>query len=169
MGWQDAKPASAVPAASAGGWQSAAPVDAPAPDPSEAQKLVNNAPGAKDAQTPLDAFYAGLHMSSSGLVASGGKTPDMTVPANASFGLKLSSAVGQGLGDLPFSILGAIGGGAATAETGLGSILGAGAGAGATPQAVRETMMDYYRLKNEGKTMTASDVVHMIATSAWET
>lgn len=149
----------------------------PPPDPSMANGLVTNSPGFHTADNPYDAFMAGLHMSASGLVASGGKTPDLQVPKNASFFTKTAEAVGQGLGDLPFNIVGALGGTAvgagATAETGpgaiVGGVVGGGAGAMALPQAVRETMLDYYQLKENGQSMTWQQVSGMIAHSSWNT
>lgn len=189
MGWRDqAVDAAPAPAASAApadtGWKSQSVPGLPAPpDASLANGLVANAPGFKDATSPWDAFMAGMHMSASGLMASGGKSPDMQVPKNAGFFTKLSETVGQGVGDLPFNVVGAVGGAVtgggvgagSTIETGpgaivgggAGAVVGGGAGAMALPQAVRETMLDYYKMKNGGQTMTWQQVAGMIAHSSW--
>lgn len=171
-GWQDAQPAAATPpAASAAGWQSAAPAITPEPDNGPAHELVSNSPGIRDATNPMEAFKAGLQMSATSLLKA---QPNLQVPTNASFFQKLSASIGQGLGDLPFNVIGAVGGtaagAAATSETGPGAVIGGAVGGGAgmmaLPQAVRETMMDYYADKNRG-VMTASDFMHQIAQSAW--
>lgn len=172
MGWQDAKAVPTVPASaspSGSGWQSAAPVNVNPPSPAMAQALTDSAPGIQNAKNPMEAFMAGLHMSASGLVKSGGKLPDITVPANASFAQKVANGFGQAAGDLPFNLIGAVGGAAAGAESGPGAIASGGAGGMALPQAVRETMMDYYKIKQGGGQMSWADVASMIAHSAWNT
>lgn len=182
--WDTEPPVPPTPTEAPKPWETAAPNMTP-PSPAMAHALVQNAPGAKDAQTPWDAFMAGLHSSASGMIASGGKSPDLQVPQNASFAMKLSNALGSGAGDLPFNVAGAIGGAAGGGSAGAavgsavpvvgtaagaatGTVVGGGAGSLALPQAVRETMMDYYKVKNSGGNMTASDVIGMIAHSSWE-
>lgn len=168
-GWQDGSPVAATPPV-AGGWQSGTPVAPPSDTvPDEVHNLVKNAPGADTAQSPLDAFMAGLHMSASSEVLSGGKPASMNIPADASFANKLWGAVGQGLGDLPFNILGAVGGAAAGSETGPGAAATGGAGAFALPQAVREVMMDSYKARTAGHPMTWAEMSSMMAHSAWNT
>lgn len=171
--WQQAAPASAAPPLrGSDSWQSAAPAIPPDADNGLAHELVSNSPGVKDATNPLEAFQAGLQMSATSLLKS---KPNLQVPTNASFFQKLSASIGQGLGDLPFNVAGAVGGGAAGGAAGsevpvvgnvIGAAVGGGAGMMALPQAVRETMMDYYADKDKG-VMTASDFMHQVAQSAW--
>lgn len=167
-----------------GGWdqfQKVAPPEDPAAVHPAITNLVKNAPGMKEAQNPWEGFLSGLQMSSSVLPF---RKPDMSVPANAGFYTKLSSGIGMTVGDLPAATVGffagAGAGGAAGAavpaagETGTseagGAVLGAGAGTTALPQAIRETMMDYYADRDRDKSlspMTAGDFFHQVATSSW--
>lgn len=170
MGWKDQSSAAPPPAPQSGGWQSqSTPAVQPDPDPTEANKLAASAPGMKDVDNPLDAFYAGLHMSASGLALNKGNPGQLQVPANASFFQKTMAGFGQGLGDLPFSILGAVGGAAAGAEGGPLAIATGGAGAMALPQATREVMTDYYKSTHAGAPKTFGDFAAMIAHSTWNT
>lgn len=162
-------PTTTPPASPGGGWDQFAPAIPPAPDMGEADKLAASAPGMDSAASPLDAFMAGLHMSASGLALHGGNPGQLQVPKNASFFFKVMNGLGQGVGDLPFNIIGAVGGAAAGAETGPGAALTGGAGAMALPQAVREVMTDYYKSGHAGRPLTAGDFVSMIAQSAWNT
>lgn len=176
------------PAAAGGDWRSrVVPAIPDDPKTGAVDSLVQNAPGMKDAQNPYEGFLAGLQMSASVLPF---KRPTLQVPAQAGFMTKLSGAVGQGLGDLPANLLGFFGGtaggaaagGAAGAvvpvagETGVseaigaagGGVAGGGFGTTALPQAVRETMLDYYKDNAKGAApMTWGDFAHQVAHSAW--
>lgn len=179
--WRDqvteAAPAPST-APAAGDWRSqVTPAFQPPPSTTMADNLVASSPTLKDAQNPYEAFMAGLHMSASVLPFS---RPTMQVPAQAGFFTKLAGAVGQGIGDLPANIVGAVGGASAggaagvlvpgAGETGAseaaGAIVGGGAGTTALPQAVRETMLDYYADKDKG-VMTWGDFAHQVGSSAW--
>lgn len=173
-GWQDAP--LVTPAAPSNSWKDAPPAEQPQPNPDQVDKMVQNAPGVAEAKGPLDAFYAGLQMSASGFVTHG--RPDLAIPKDAGFFQKLTYALGQGVGDLPFNIVGSKLGQAAGAaagaavpgagETGaseaIGAAAGGGAGAMALPQVVREAYMDYY---NKGEVHNFQDFLHMFAKSAW--
>jgi len=146
----------------------------PPPEPSGASVIdqhVANSPGIKEATTPFEALTAGFQMSATGLLHG---RPDMDVPKNASFFMKLSNTIGQGLGDLPFNIVGGItgatAGAAAGSESGPGAIVtgaaGGGAGAFALPEAVRQTMMLYYK---SDQRHTWADFLHDVSHAAWET
>lgn len=167
-----------TPAAPAGGgWDQFAPAVPPEASPAMARGLVENAPGMKNVGNPMEAFLAGLHMSASGLAMHGGDPGNLSMPKNASFFQKLSGAIGQGVGDLPFNVAGfvggALGGGAAgtavagPAGTVVGGTAGGGAGALALPQAVRETMLDYYKDTHAGHPVTWQEVAHQIAAGSW--
>lgn len=164
--------ASPAPAPAAGPWQQyAAPK--PDPDPSPVDKLVQSSPGIKEAANPYEGFLAGLQTSATGLALHGRPNIESD-PHSAGFFTGLANAAGQGIGDIPANIagfvLGAAAGGAATSETGPGAGVGAAGGgmftAGALPQAVRETMMDYYSDK-DNPNMTSSDFLKQVALSAW--
>lgn len=175
--WDQYKPVDAKPPAvdPNGGWDQFAPAIPPAPDTKMVDGMVENAPGLKNVTNPLEAFMAGLHMSASGLALNKGNPGQYQIPANASFAQKVSAGLGQSVGDLPFTIVGAVGGAAAgaavTSESGplaaVGGVAGAGAGSMALPQAVRETMLDYYQSTHAGKPLTFGDFAAMVAKSSW--
>lgn len=127
----------------------------------------------KIAKNPVEAFAAGWDMSVSGLGIRN-KMPDTFLGEDASLTQKISAGVGQMAGDLPFNVAGGIigaGGGAAVgAEAGPGAALtatvGMGAGALMLPQAMRETMMDYYR---RGEIHSFKDFAKMSGVSVWNT
>lgn len=179
MGWKDQVAAAPAPAASSGGWQdNSVPAVAPEPDSKPVDDLVHSSPLLKDAQNPYEAFLAGLQVSASVIPF---HQPNMTLPKNASFADRLGAAFGQTIGDIPANVVGFLGGAAAggaagaavpgAGETGASEVVGATAGAGfgttATPQAVREVMMDYYAHRGDRAPMTASDFLHMVAKSSW--
>lgn len=109
------------------------------------------------AQNPWEALEAGMQSSVTGLAIHG---PQTTVPStSAGFLSKTLTALGQTAGDLPATVagmaVGAPAGAAAGAavpgagETGvseaIGGLAGMGAGGMAAPEAMRETLMDYYQ------------------------
>lgn len=147
------------------------PAPPPTPNPAPANRLVQNAPGAEGIQNPMDALVAGWRMSPTGLVMSGGKPVDTSIPKNAGFFMGLADNVAETAGSLAGSIVpsvvGAVAGAAATAESGPGAAAGGALGAAVAPQAVRETMLDYYKSGHSAAPMTASDFTKMVATSAW--
>lgn len=99
---------------------------------------------------PAEAFAAGWGSSVTGL-ALAGKDTTRVLPKDAGLLDKVSNAVGQGIGDLPATIAGAIAGAGAGAavpvagETGIPELVGAGAGSAAIPQASREALVAAYR------------------------
>ncbi len=180
MGWKDQVAAAPpAPAAASGGWQDqSVPAVTPEHDSTEVDKLVSSSPKMKDAKNPYEAFLAGLQTSAAVIPF---KQPDLQLPKNASFFQKLSATLGQSIGDIPANVAGFFGGGIAggvagaavpgAGETGVSEAVGAAAGAGAgttaTPQAVREVMMNHYAHMNDKAPMTSSDFLHMVAASAW--
>jgi len=147
------------------------PAPPPSPDPAPANRLVQNAPGAEGVQNPYEALVAGWRMSPTGLVESGGKPVDTSIPKNAGFFTGLADNIAETAGSLAGSVVpsvvGAVAGGIATADTGPGAVAGAALGGAVVPQAVRETMLDYYKSGHSGAPMTATDFTKMVATSAW--
>jgi hypothetical protein len=131
------------------------------------------------ATNPLEMLEAGWQMSVSGL-ASRGKLPDTVAPQSAGLLSKMLEATGQAVGDLPATVAGFVGGaGAGTAagaavpvggETGateaIGGVAGAGFGANALPQALREVMIDAYQ---RGEVHSFSDFLAMATKSTINT
>ncbi len=109
-----------------------------------------------------DAFMAGVQSSASGLMYRG-KLPDIVLdPHNAKWYEKAVAAIGQMGADLPEMIvgggLGTVGG---TAVGGpVGGILGGGAGAFATPAAIRESLMQAY---SKGEVQSSGDFLNRAA------
>lgn len=132
--------------------------------------MARNAAKAPPTLNPAEAFMAGLGNSSSGLIASGGKGGAEMSGAEDHFS-KLAEFAGGVVGDIPASIAGALGGGAAGAgagvETGPGAVLtgaaGAGAGAAALPVAIREA---YGVARKSGEVKSFADMVPLIADAA---
>jgi hypothetical protein len=156
-------------------WGEAAPPLAPA------ERLVESNLGklpfetrARIAESPWDYVAAGYGQSVMGLMKHG--APKVVMPEHAGLGAKILNMVGGVAGDLPFSILGAVGGGTAGAAVGGaagsvvpvvgnaagavgGAIVGAGAGSAALPQAMREVLLGYY---NRGEIKSWSDFVELL-------
>lgn len=121
------------------------------------------APQVQTADGLWDSFVAGTQTSVVGL-ALRQQSPDIILTENAVRAERLSAMVGQVLGDMPTFIVGAIGGGAAgtAVSPGLGTAIGAGAGAFALTDGARTWMMEQY-----AKGHTKSDVADRLAATAW--
>lgn len=150
-----------------------------------AQNYTDNAASdAKVATDPMQAFHAGWDISVTGLAVNG-TLPKLIMPQNAGLFSRVMAGAGQFTGDVPASIagffggaaLGAGGGAAAAAPTGeaaapitvpIGTVIGAGFGAGATPEAGRQILLDAYKAR-DGRIKTWQDAVHVIGSSLWET
>lgn len=147
------------------------PSPPPAPDPAPANRLIQNAPGAEGVANPYEAFVAGWRMSPTGLVESGGKPVDTSVPKNAGFFTGLADNIAETAGGIAGSVLpsiaGGIAGAAAGAESGPGAVVTSVLGAAIAPQAVRETMLGYYESGHAGAPLTASDFTKLVATHAF--
>lgn len=132
-------------------------------------------------QNPVEAFAAGWDRSVTGLVINQ-SAPSSVTPRDAGMVSQVANAVGQFAGDVPASVAGFFGGAAAGAAGGAlvpganltgapeaaGAVIGAGVGAGATPEAGRQILLDAYALR-DGKIKTWGDATHVIASSLWET
>lgn len=118
------------------------------------------------ADNPAEAFAAGFQMSVSGL-AMRGQRPDKQLAPDAGFVDILANATGQTIGDLPATVAGFFGGGAAGGAAGttvfpglgtaVGGVVGAGAGSAFAPEATRQVLLaniDY----GDGKIRTMEDV-----------
>lgn len=167
--WETPYPGS-QPAKQPEPWETPFPSDTPQPNSPEAERDVAqhvlNSPGVKDAQNPWEAFTAGLQMSASVIPF---HKPSMALDTkSATFLQKMSFAIGESLGDLPVAlpagVAAAAGSTPATGETGVGPFVAAGAAGSAVPQAVRETMMDYY---GKGDRKTWGDFASAVAQNAW--
>lgn len=113
-------------------------------------------PSPQEASGFIDAFTAGLQMSTAGL-AIRGKMPDTVLPQNASTAMNIVKNAGTVFGDLPAMVAGGVFGGAAGAAVaspalvvpGAGEVAdagaatyGAGMGAFAVPAAIRQYYID---------------------------
>jgi hypothetical protein len=148
-------------------WETLPPQEGPIANTAAIDKYLTSQPGMQEAQNPLEALKAGLQMSATGLSLN---RPSVEVPQNASFMEKLAYGVGQGLGDTPQGLvggfMGALGGGAVTAETGgWGAVPGGGAGFMAAPEAVRQLMLDHYQ---DNTHRTWEDFFKSFAERTWE-
>ena len=119
----------------------------------------------------LQAVAAGLDMSVTGLAMNGAK-PDAYPATHTDVLNGILQSVSQVIGDLPAAIPGFFGGAAAGAampgvgETGVSEVAGAGFGAAALPQAMREIMLDSY---NRGETHTFREFMTMAGKSVINT
>jgi hypothetical protein len=76
-------------------------------------------------------------------------------PREATFGQAMAAGAGQLIGDLPFAIVGTVGGavaGTAATANPIGGLIGGGAGGMAAPEAFRQIIIDQYRNPNGSKT-----------------
>lgn len=133
------------------------------------------------ATKPWEAFLAGWDRSVTGLAVNR-QSPNRVTPENAPIVSQVMNGVGQFAGDAPAAIGGFFGGvalgtaaGAAVpvaGETGaseaVGAVIGGGYGAGATPEAMRQVLLDAYAVR-DGKIKTWQDAVHVATSSVWET
>lgn len=138
--------------------------------------LVDPALGVKDR---LDAMAAGFGMSVTGLALRGAK-PDAYNPKYTDVANGVLEGLSQAAGDLPATIAGFVGGTAVgtaagagvpvAGETGaseaVGAVAGAGFGANALPQAMREIMLDSY---NRGEVHSFRDFMTMASKSVINT
>lgn len=134
----------------------------------------------KVADNPVEAFWAGLQMSATGLgvrMATGQGRPKDQLSADAKLPEIVANAVGQTVGDLPLSIAGLLGGGAAGAVGGtavaavpgglIGGIAGAGAGAAFAPEATRQALLAGFDAQ-EGKIRNWQDAATVAARAGKE-
>lgn len=91
----------------------------------------------------LDAFINGLELSAPGLMMRN-ELPSKEMPQDPDMMTRLAHAAGMAVGDLPFNLVGALGGAAAgtAVSPGVGTVLGGGAGALALPEFVRSSYID---------------------------
>lgn len=116
-------------------------------------------------------FTAGVMSSSGGMLTQTALKPNS---APMTFGLsdqtniaaRLLYKTGSLIGDAPAMIAGAFGGGVATAETGPGAVVGAGAGAFALPAYIRSEYADAQR---NGQVRSPVDYATRQAATMWET
>lgn len=118
------------------------------------------------AQSPMDYLEAGWQNSDLGLMVRG-KMPDVVDgPGQSQSWTDVAmTTLGQAGGDIPFSVAGAIGGGKVGAMVpgppqvrAVTTAYGVGAGAAATPEAVRQSLMLAYR---SGEAHNAADFMNM--------
>lgn len=105
---------------------------------------------------PMKAVQYGWRTSVAGLMLRG-QNPGMVMPENAGMFNKVAASLTQSAIDIPYSVMGFVGGGAAAAPTAaftgpVGPLMAGGAGAMALPNAMRSTLMDYYSHPNGYKT-----------------
>jgi hypothetical protein len=144
--------------------------DAPQPQPQPTQT---------EASGVFEAFQAGYQGSALGLgpgfdvgplrIGGRGKLPDIVLsPTDADWYERLASGVGSVLSELPFGIVGAIGGGAAGGAAGTavpvvgnvtGAVVGAGAGSMALPAAIRESYIQAY---TKGEIESTADFLNRV-------
>lgn len=126
-----------------------------APEPERPQAVIRQAteqeissarsmPYMRKAETLGDYLSYGFRHSTSSLFFAA-PPKDMFLPDKVPFGMQAATAVAQGIGDLPTTVVGAIGGAAATVETGPGMIAGAFAGAMGLNEGVRTSLMLGYQ------------------------
>lgn len=129
------------------------------------------------AQNPGEAFIAGWQMGNVGMIAKGGRPDTVLKQKDLPLGEAAAGAAGQLLGDLPASIAGFVMGSRAGAAVGgaagglagpegvpvgaaIGSVVTGGAASAATPEAVRQVLLDAYDAK-DGNVRTWQDAAKL--------
>lgn len=129
----------------AGPWDSYAPTAAPGPW--QAYRAVDTltAPQPNAPHGIINAIISGLESSATGLIIRG-ELPSQQLPADSTWGERAAAGIAGVIADIPESVLGILGGGAAgtAVAPGLGTAVGGGAGAVAVPSAIREALMTAY-------------------------
>lgn len=115
--------------------------------------------------TFADAAEAGWQMSVAGLM-SRGKAPDITLPADNTWGQRLVSSAAMYGADLPVMVLGGAGAGLAGLPTGPGAVAAAGAGAFGLPAGLRAIMMRSYE---KGEVHTPGEFLSLSGGILWDT
>ncbi len=153
--WDAAPVVGATPA-----WASAPAVQPPEFDHAPLQTLADSMAsehGKPQEGAPVtsvvDAIKAGMEHSVFGTIASRGVSDKQITDATTWY-QRAAANTAQMVADMPFMVLGAVGGGSVGGAVGsavpvvgtaTGAVLGAGAGTFALPEAMRSTLMDYYR------------------------
>lgn len=128
----------------------------------------------KPAVNAWEAFGAGVEASSGGLVARG-KLPDTLAPEDAGYAAHLAYVAGEGLGDIPAMIAGAVAGAPVGAAAGstipvvgnvAGAAIGAGAGGFALPASIKS---GYIRALQAGQVQGPRDYAMRWAGQLWDT
>lgn len=129
----------------------------------ETEKSSNAATSAKPVSNWSDAIQAGYQNSIVGL-ALRGEAPSLAITADSSTPEKVISAIAQGIGDLPATIMGGVFGGAAGTAAGTavagpggavaGGAVGSMAGMGFVPEYIRSALIKEY---NSGRALNWAD------------
>ncbi len=118
----------------------------------------------------LENMGAGFDISATGIanrIRENNRSPVTMLPEDAPLGAKIAYMAGQAVGDLPATVAGFVAGGAAGSAAGpVGTLVGGGALAAATPTAIRET---YINLLQNGKVKNFDDFWARSASVAIET